>query len=130
MTLPTYIVTQSSPVSDVADATVLASTAGAATVGISDAGGFYSSTTVEGALQEAAAGVTPALKLDQTTPQTVSNGQPVFSQGLCIGNANTYFRLNGTQVQLWVNSVLCQSWPTTGTTGQSMGMLASITYPA
>jgi hypothetical protein len=55
MALPSYIVTQSSPVSDVADSTDLISTAvgkGAALIGINDAGGKYTSTTVEGALQE------------------------------------------------------------------------------
>lgn len=52
MALPSYIVTSSAPVSDVADADVLAGTGGAATIGIADAGSKFTGTTVEAALQE------------------------------------------------------------------------------
>lgn len=55
MALPTYIVTQSSPPSDVADADELISTAsnkGASLIGINDAGNYYSGGTTESALQQ------------------------------------------------------------------------------
>ena len=53
---------------------------------------------------------TKYLKLDQSTSQTVSSGKPLFSDGVKIGNANTYFTLNGDTLELYVNSTLVQSW--------------------
>ena len=52
------------------------------------------------------------LKLDQTTPQTVVNGLPIFQDGVCIGNSNTYFELDGNDLKLYVHGTLRQTWTT------------------
>lgn len=43
----------------------------------------------------------------------------------------TYFIMGANTLELYVNSVLRQSWTTTpsGLSGQPIGMLAGITYP-
>ena len=53
-----------------------------------------------------------ALLLDQTTYQTVANGLPLFEDGLRIGNASTYFMLDGNDLKLYVNGTLRQTWTT------------------
>ena len=53
-----------------------------------------------------------ALLLDQTTPQTVVNGLPIFEDGIKIGNATTYFVLVGNDLKLYVNGTLRQTWTT------------------
>lgn len=71
------------------------------------------------------------LKLDQTTPQTVVDGIPIFEDGICFGNGNTKLILNTNSAELWVNGTLVQSWtvtPVAGTTGSPMGMLLTLTY--
>lgn len=69
-------------------------------VNITDAGGYYTGTEVEAALQEIGAGTTLGgiyLKLDQTTPQTVSNDKPIFDSGLTVGStAATILASGGT----------------------------------
>ena len=53
------------------------------------------------------------LKLDQTTPQTVINGKPIFDDGIAIGNATTYLSRSGNVLSLFVNGTLRQTWTTT-----------------
>jgi hypothetical protein len=55
------------------------------------------------------------LMLDQTTPQTVDSGLPLFHDGIKIGNATTKFLLNSNTLELWVNGTLIQSWTITPT---------------
>ena len=60
-------------------------------VRITDAGDYYTGIEVETALQEVGAGTTldtRYLKLDQTTPQDISSGQPDFLAGLRAGSTN------------------------------------------
>jgi len=74
------------------------------------------------------------LKLDQTTPQTVVDGAPIFEDGVCFGNATTKFILNGNTAELWLNGALVQSWTYTPVasdlTGQPWGLLLAITHPS
>jgi hypothetical protein len=71
-----------------------------------------------------------SLHLDQNIPQTILNGAPIFEEGICIGNATTYFRLNGNVLSLYVNGIVRQTWTTTPSTssGESMGLLLTLTY--
>lgn len=52
------------------------------------------------------------LQLDQTTPQTIINGLPIFEEGIRIGNSTTYFVLDGNDLKLYVNGTLRQTWTT------------------
>lgn len=99
MALPIYIVTSSAPVSDVADATVLAGTGGAALIGIADSGDKYTGTTVEAALTEIGAGTTldgRYVKVDQTSPQTLTGQFQLPSARIGDVTNNSQFAADGT----------------------------------
>ena len=53
-----------------------------------------------------------SLHLDQTTGQSIVNGKPTFSDGIKLGNSNTYLSLIGNTLQLYVNGTLRQEWLT------------------
>ena len=82
-------------------------------------------------------GMTPAeaaayLKLDQTTPQTIENGLPIFEDGISIYNANWDIKpIDSETLGLYINGSLVQSWTistTVVTTGNPIGLLLSLTY--
>ena len=51
------------------------------------------------------------LKLDQTTPQTVANGLPLFQEGIKIGYSNWELKpIDVNTLGLYVNGNLAQSW--------------------
>ena len=74
----------------------------------------------------------PFLKLDQSTPQSVENGLPIFEEGISIGNANWDLKpIDSTTLGLYINGTLIQSWTistATPTTGNPIGLLLSLTY--
>lgn len=80
--------------------------------------------------------LTGYLLLDQTTPQIIENGLPIFEDGLCIGNSATNFSLSSNVLSLNVNDELRQTWetvlatsaPVTIATGNPMGLLLTLTY--
>lgn len=55
------------------------------------------------------------LKLDQTTPQTVTNGIPILEDGIAIGNSSCKFVLVGNTLSLYVDGVKVQDWTATAT---------------
>ena len=95
---PQIVITNTAPTSDnlITDSKLSAST-GAAMIGIADAGGYYTASTVEGALQEIQTDVSSSyLKLDQTIPQTTV-GQLHYPTATFGGSSNnTEFEADGT----------------------------------
>ena len=93
----------SNNLSDLNDAATARTNLGISAVNtpITDSGDYYTGTEVETALQEIGDGTTldsRYLLLDQTTPQTVSNGAPIFSGGLKTGQINA---IDGTGLKLY-----------------------------
>lgn len=136
MALPGYIVTSSAPVSDVADATVLASTAagdGASTIGIEDDGGYFTATTVEGALQEIGLdidGLTANLadyaRFD--TAQTFTEIQRFNADIILISPNGHRWQVGIDDAGAIVTTDLDASVPIVA--GNPYGLLLSLTYPA
>lgn len=51
------------------------------------------------------------VKLDQSTPQTIINGRPIFEQGLAIDDSTTYFiPSGGDTLKLYLASNLVHTW--------------------
>lgn len=68
------------------------------------------------------------LNLDQSTPETITGGIPIFQEGMAIGNANIYFKVSGSTLQLWINGVLSATWTQSSTTGTPIGLLLTLTH--
>ena len=75
------------------------------------------------------------LKLDQTTPQTVTNGLPLFQDGIKIGYSNWELKpIDINTLGLYINGTLAQSWTVAyvapDLTGVPYGLLLVLTQPA
>jgi len=54
------------------------------------------------------------LRVDQSTPQTVIDGKPIFEDGIAVYDSNSYFTMpNEDTMQLYVNSTLVHTWEIT-----------------
>lgn len=68
------------------------------------------------------------LKLDQTTPQSVTGGAPILVEGIAIGDGTkTLKKIDASTVGLYVNGELLMSWNNSPNTGEYMGF-SCITY--
>jgi len=73
-----------------------------------------------------------SLHLDQTTPQTIINGIPIFEEGISIRNNSWDLKpISSTELGLYVNGILVQSWEVVTVvpiTGNPIGLLLALTY--
>ena len=62
------------------------------------------------------------LKLDQTTQQTVINDEPIFEEGIAIGDGNkTIKKIDANTVGLYVQSELMMAWINAADVGTYQG---------